>query len=193
MTSIRLFPILIAGTLSACMGSGNDDNPVDTGTGIGFAELGTLNQTLIDEITDAGPTPLAEIPTMGGATYNGTLLLGLQDGSEDGVIGQMEITANFVDKQLTGEASNFYDLEGDATAGTLSFENVVYETTLTGLITGDASGTVDFQAGEMDIAAVVVGNFSGDAATYVSGIMSGSATPDGAAGIALIGGFYAKQ
>ncbi len=193
MTSIRLFPILIAGTLSACMGGGNDDNPVDTGTGMSFAELEALQTDLIDQVVAAGVTPSDMVPDTGDATYNGTMLLLLMDGSDDGVLGDAEVTVDFMSNAVGGGAENFYDLEGNATAGSVAIENAVIVDVLGSFIAGEVNGTVTFAAGALAVSTGLAGNFSGANVEYVSGVMSETATPAGGAAIAVQGAVYAGQ
>ncbi|WP_341365488.1 transferrin-binding protein-like solute binding protein [Yoonia sp. BS5-3] len=178
-----------AAALSACMAS---DEAETTQTALSFAELNTLNTEIIDEIVAIGATPVDDIPTTGSATYDGTMLLALQDGSMDGAIGQAQMVTSFATSTITGGADNFYDLNGNAIDGSLTLEDGSFERTI-GIVTGEMNGSVDFASGEMDIETDVAGNFSGPNAEYLSGVMTGTATPEGEDALVLIGGFYLEQ
>ncbi len=193
MTFFRILPYAAILGLTACLESDDGETIPDTpDVGLSFAELDTLNDLLIEEVTDAGPTPVADIPDTGSAIYDGTLFLALQDGSEDGVIGQAEMTASFASNTVTGGADNFYDLEGNATEGSVTYEGGAFDRSIE-LLSGSMNGDVAFETGEMEVGTTVVGNFSGPSAEYVSGILAGTATPAGEDDIGVLGGFYLAQ
>lgn len=186
MPEFKLLPIIAFAATAACMESDNADT---TQAALSFAELNVLNADLLEAATDAGATPVDIIPDTGSATYDGTLFLTLQDGSEDGVIGQAQMVTSFATNSITGNADNFYDLEGNATAGSLTMEDGGFDRTV-GLVSGEMNGNVTFTEGAMDVETAVIGNFSGTDADYLSGILVGDAAPSGADDIAVVGGFY---
>lgn len=186
MPNFKLLPIIAIAATSACMESDDADT---TQAALSFAELNILNADLLDAATSAGTTPVDNIPDTGSATYDGTLFLTLQDGSEDGVIGQAQMVSNFATDSITGNADNFYDLEGNATAGSLTLEDGGFDRVV-GLVSGEMNGNVTFAEGAMDVETAVVGNFSGTDADYLSGVLVGEAAPTGADDIGVVGGFY---
>ena len=191
---LRSLILLTPFGLAACVGPVADLNAPVATRALSFAELDALNTSLIDAITAAGATDYAGVPTAGDATYNGTMIFTLLDGSEDGVIGSATADVNFQSGAISGGGSEFYDLDGNPTDGEISFVGLtIYDVGgIFYLVQGAASGAITFTAGEMAVDASVAANFSGGSADYLSGVMSGTATPDGGSAVTVQGGFYAQ-
>ncbi len=191
MHTSKLISCLAIVTTAACQVTSNSDS--DPTPVLSFAELNATNLDIIDKVVLAGVSPESAIPDRGDATYNGAMTLLLQDGSMDGVIGQAQVNVDFGTDLVTGGADNFYDLSGNATAGTVSIENGVVVDVLGNFVAGDVTGNVTFAAGAMDIDTGLAGNFSGPNVEFFSGVVSGTATPTGGGAIAVQGAIYTEQ
>ncbi len=193
VTALKMIPLTACIGLAACVSNSDAEETIDFGTQLSFAQLDTIETALVDVIDMAGVTPVDNIPDTGLATYNGTMTFLLLDGSEDGVIGQAEMNVNFGSTLITGGADNFYDLNGNATAGAVTIDDAVVVTMLGNFIAGDVNGAITFGAGEMEIETGLAGNFSGNNAEYVSGVMSGNATLAGNDPILVQGAIFAAE
>lgn len=191
MHIFKLIPCVALVATAACEATSSGD-PAPTPV-MSFAALNATNLEIIDKIVAAGPSPVDAIPDMGGATYDGAITFLLQDGSADGVIGQAQVNVDFGTDLVTGGADNFYDLSGNATAGSVSIENGVVVNVLGNFVAGEVNGNVTFAAGAMDISTGLAGNFSGSNVEYFSGVVSGTATPAGGGAIAVQGAIYTEQ
>ncbi|EBA12699.1 hypothetical protein RCCS2_15419 [Roseobacter sp. CCS2] len=191
MHTFKLIPYLALIATAACeTTSSSDANPTPV---LSFAELNTTNTSIINKIVSAGPSPADAIPDTGGATYDGAMTFLLQDGSADGVIGQAQVNVDFGTDLVTGGANNFYDLSGNAAAGSVSIENGFVVDALGNVVTGNVNGNVTFAAGAMDVSTTLAGNFSGPNVEFFSGVVSGTATPTGGSAIAVQGAIYTEQ
>ncbi len=188
MTPLKLMPLMALAALAAC-----DERDDDEAQILDFAQLNAINLEIIDKVQAAGPTPALNIPDGGTATYRGAMTFVLQDGSMDGVIGQAEVDANFATNQVSGGAGNFFDLDGNATLGSVSLENVVIADDFGNLIAGEVNGNITFAAGAMDVQTMLAGTFSGPNAELVSGVVSGTATPIVGDAVLVQGGIFAEQ
>ncbi|MDX8348251.1 hypothetical protein SLH49_09650 [Cognatiyoonia sp. IB215446] len=170
--------------LAAC-GEGSGDNDTLAGGGgnaaaLTFDELNETNSQIINEVASSSVTPEDDIPDSGSSIYRGALTLTLQDGSGEGVIGQAQVNANFATSVVTGGADNFFDLDGNATSGTVTIANGLI---LPGVsqVTGDINGTVTFDGTPLALDTTLTGTISGNDADYISGVVTGTGADSGTA------------
>jgi hypothetical protein len=133
----------------------------------------------------------ASLPDGGNATYNGVLSLSLEEGSTVSpggsllIRGDMIVTADFGDDTLSGRVDNFSDSDADTYTGNLDITNgtinnlapafiVTYAADIDGDLTNDRTGD------NLDVDAFFVGDFYGDNAELMGGVIRGEiSTPDG--------------
>jgi hypothetical protein len=133
-----------------------------------FQTLRNETDALRDRHRGAPVTPWFNIPTRGGALYQGTAVLNLATPRPSQLLGEATITADFARNDIDGVLGNFVGrLDGQPTrfyAGTIDFSDGNINTSATNMITADIGGLL---TGGGDVVAVgggVVGNFLGAAA-----------------------------
>jgi hypothetical protein len=130
------------------------------------------------------PFDPAALPTSGGnVTYTGVLGANLDDGAggTDSLIGQMNLTANFQDSEISGNVVNFVDVNSATYTGQLAIgngvidrgANVATQFTITADLTGDLNSTT---AGAVNFATTLDGDFYGANYENVGGQLNGNVT-----------------
>ncbi|MDX8351199.1 hypothetical protein [Cognatiyoonia sp. IB215182] len=170
--------IAVVAGLAACGDEPGDDESLAGGGGgtpaLTFDQLVDVDSNLRAEIGSASVTPEDDIPDSGSSIYRGALTLTLQDGSGDGVIGEAQLNANFGTNVVTGGADNFFNLDGSATAGSVTISNGVILPSV-GQVNGDINGTVTFDGTPLALDTTLSGTILGNDADYITGIVSGTA------------------
>ena len=176
-------------SLSACIGSGNGEDPFDPWT---TEEIKALNSRAAAAVE---PTEALS----GTATMSGVIALDVESAITDGdtlVLGDMDVTADFDQSEITGSATNlaFYthvythvgEIEvGEVTrrlTGQLDLDGTITDTNFLGDLDGNLSAnySVTAEGVEWDVNVAgavdteVVGEFlSGDAGLAVQAVVSG--------------------
>lgn len=168
----QFFP-LAALLLSACGGAGSSSAVVEPVSGI--AALRANADRLDAGLTGTTATPSDSLAVSGSATFEGVLVLGLLADSSLGTAfgGDLTMNVSFDDGEITGEAENFFERDGEALPGSLTVSN--------GQV-GDLGGGVLVEAqldgeleilGEMrDLQGGLGGFVFGENGEYISGTAS---------------------
>lgn len=155
--------VLMVGTLSACVGSGDS----------GFSQD-------LKNLESVSPTPASEMPTGGTATYSGHAGLDVMDNDIGDLDGDLALTADFARGSVRGTISG---LKGDTGSfdGELAIQNAEIDSnTFTGNLRGEISRYAPEK--EYPVGAVfgdenrIYGEFRGDSAGAVVGTFGGQAT-----------------
>ena len=175
MTGNRsIYPLLAAMGLSGCL-AGTD--PCDPPYGVDIVS-GT-NQ-MLQCIDSLSPTPPAQMPTSGSATYNGYVTGQLEPdtGSSVSVLGTATLTANFgTAAPVSGTLGSFVWGTGQHLNGTLSLSSGtlggnLFSATISGSLSGYPTGT-------LNISTTGPGQFHGDSAEAISAATVGSVNNTG--------------
>ncbi len=169
-----IFPILGALGLSGCLGSTDPCDP-PFGTDI-VSGASSMTQC----IGSLSPTPAAQMPTSGTATYNGYVSGQLEPDTNTtvSVLGTATLNANFAaTNPVSGTLGSFVWGNGQQLQGTLNLAS--------GILIGNAfsatiSGTLNgYPTGALNIDATGAGVFLGDGAEAISASTSGTVTNTG--------------
>jgi hypothetical protein len=156
-------------SLSACLGSGSDDDYV---TKADVEALATKAAAAVEP---------AEEELSGTATMTGVAILELGDTpllAGDPVVGNMEVTADFEEGKITGAATNlaFYTVEGEGEEATIGQvdEYITGQLDLVGTISeddfvGDLTGDLSYSESQTVEGVAVTVDLSGDVTTTVDG------------------------
>lgn len=137
------------------------------------AYLALQQETLAlqDATGDLAVTPVADLPVVGSATYEGTARIALDPlagGTGSELIGEAAITADFETATLTGQADGFYGTidGGEVTSfdGTLFLSEGAIDTSGSGSeqIGASLNGTLSGGGDTLVVDGGVTGNFLGD-------------------------------
>jgi hypothetical protein len=135
-----------------------------------YAALQAETLALRDATEDLVVTPLADLPTTGTATYEGTALIALDaigGGSASELIGTAAITADFAASTLSGEAGGFYGTVDGGEVAAFEGQIFVSQGTINRTGTGDqigadVNGTLQGGGDTLVVDGTVAGNFLGD-------------------------------
>ncbi len=186
---IILSPVAFA-VVSACGGS-SDNSDASLAS---FEDLRDQTDTLYTELETADITDYADLPTSGSATYEGSLLLAIATDEVDGALGVLEMTADFADSTISGNASNFFNPDQERVAGSVNFTNgEILEDSGGAFFTTDVSGSVTIAGGSMEIDGESFGYFAGNDGELLTGLVTGSATDTSGDSIYMEGLIAAEQ
>jgi len=136
-----------------------------------YLALQQETQALQDATGDLAVTPVADLPVVGSATYEGTARIALDPpagGTGSELIGEASITADFETATLTGQADGFYGTVngGDVTSfdGTLFLSEGAIDASGAGgdQIGASLNGTLSGGGDTLVVDGGVTGNFLGD-------------------------------
>ena len=176
----------VVAMLAACSGSSGNNGTENAFAfttiaegGASFAEL-VDNALPQDELTPT--TDRSDLPSGGDFTYDGIIFVGLDNGSDDSVLGTIRVTATFADNGLTGSAGSFVNANDEAVGGQLQIDGNFASSGPAGGL-ADVDGTVEFEAGTMVIDAVATHGFTGASGEYhIGAVLDGDGTAQPAIG-----------
>ena len=183
MLATRSLTLISLVTLAACSGfeAAERQSYADL-----FAEFNAIDAKFDRGNTDTVSDPTM-LPTAGSFTYNGVLGANLPaaGGGTTGLIGDMTLTANFQNSQISGNVTDFVDSTEQEYVGTLDITNgTIFRTAIVAdefTFGADLDGQLfDENGGNFTVDARMRGDFYGPNEEYVGGDLAGTiGTPGG--------------
>lgn len=158
----------LVGVLAACSSSGGAGSA-------SFDELARQGNALASRLENADPTPVANMPSSGSATYRGIAAYSdtpnaefiLENGE---IVSQVELNADFSSGAVDGKLTNFRWYDNDRIAGSVDIRNGSIEGNE---LYADLSGSLTYGDGAEDVRGDLAGIFAGQDAGAVVGAMEG--------------------
>lgn len=150
--------------LGACGSSGNVKTP-------SFDELNANLATLKTERGSMRATLAADMPTTGTATYKGFSTFGATKESEPYMISETTIITNFSDSSVSGNLTNFRDIDNNYLPGTITLED---RTIFAARFNARMTGTLNVDGEDKVMEGLMEGFFTGTDAGWVSTQLSGT-------------------
>lgn len=200
MTISKLAPVIAILGLAACGGGsgGNDGAEGDAGLKeYSFDELLTRSEALEAKIFSGENdfTAFADLPAGGVVAYDGFMVVGIVQGANEGegVIGTLELTADFDDNRITGRAGAFVNDRNQERAGSLTITDgqIRADEFDTAVFQADASGSISFESGRTNVSGVIEADFVGSNGELIDGAMLGTATLGGTSQV--VGGAFVAE
>jgi len=172
-TSPKIIVLTIAATaiLSACAST---TSPCDQATP---SDRIAATNLMIDCFTTMSPTPVANMPTTGSATYNGFSTGSIQTGvgTTDVLYSDASMTANFGTRNVSGNLTNFQSANAVAMSGSVTISGgTISGNTFTGGTVGGAG--LGYGAGTLSVTGTVSGAFMGNSAQGLLSTLDGTST-----------------
>lgn len=170
--STRVSASLLA-SAAALVLAGCAPSPCDVGLSANQVTAASQVLACVDSL---GPTPVANMPTMGSASYNGfaTGDIDVSAAPPDTMLADVSLMAMFSagGGTISGNLSNFTAASGAVMSSSLSLSGG----TITGTsITATVAGVLDYDGDTIDINAALIGAFFGSSAQAISGGITGTA------------------
>lgn len=183
--NLKLYASTAAIVLVAGCGGGGATGPSFEELSDEFVDLELRSRELLDERFVA-----SDLPTTGGANYNGVIGVLANGPDEFALLGDLQMTASFADDTISGGADNFSDSDGETYSGRIPITNgFIYRDDLTEFSTfeADFDGELVYDpTGEvLAVNTFMQGDFYGDQYEFVGGIVTGNISGDG--GVVTIG------
>ncbi|MEL6571604.1 MAG: hypothetical protein AAFQ64_08095 [Pseudomonadota bacterium] len=163
---------LLICAVSACGGS-NTSSEFDLES---YDAIAAQGDALALEIGTAQPTPLADLGSVGAATYKGALFLNVPSAPTIAVLGEARLNVDLTNGTVDGVAGNFFTLIEEPAAGLLTFSNGQVSGTTQANLSADVSGEIAFEDTSRVIDATLSAAVIGEEGDYVSGTVIGTGT-----------------